>query len=553
MNIPKFQPGNVEQAPNPNEAYWGLQQAAAGMNRMGEGISKGLSDVGQAIAKVVETKQKISQATQLGENRVNFENDWINAKTEFDQSNPNPDTYYQDTSKLYDKTVETTLGQIKDPEVQQHFKMMMNEHKVTVLDSLSREASQKWLDTNIASKMAQVDMFVDLAGKATDPEYANSYKEAARGVIRSMGGNLIHKTQALDLEQKKMQELDEAGVKNQILIDPTGAAKALAGDGFPDLSPKDRPYYKAQAKTAIKVMENDNENKQVDLVINRMQTKFGQDYTTMEKSINDLNYMQDTFGKDIATNHKVIEKSRDLIRSMRLSSEQAQKDQSDAIAKDTSLNLGKMTIKEINQRVVNGMDWRLGEHFKQELLNPPDIPHNPVEFNRLLGVAYNDGLTRQDKAQQILAGRIPKPEKESLLSMAYRDEDKATDNATREGDKYLRGYLITRGPLEAALPPEEESLYNASQVFHQRIKQQSETAKRSLTPPEISQIAKETAPEFRRGLAARIETWRQSTLKEGAMIQKYNKYKTPESVRAAKDLTEMEKVDILKNKFNYTD
>lgn len=555
MKITKLPFQVIGQVPDMGASHRALQGAASGMNQMGQGIAQGLGDIGKIVETIVEQKRKISQATQLGEARVSFENDYLTTKNEWDKTNPDVDTYYQQGSKLYDKVLEKSLKQIDDTKVRDHFKIMMLEHKVTVMDSLGREANQKWRDYNIGGMDRRVEAGEQLISRLNDPVYANAEKESIRGEIRAKAPLLLGADRAGDYERAVMRRIDVAAAKTRMIYDPQGLLRALERNEYPDIHPTDRPTLIQATKDKIKSQENEDVDKQVDLVVRGLTKDFTSegktDYESIEKRLNDFGYIDQTYGPNINT--KIIAKAREDIRSRRLSYEQAAKDKSDVIFKDTILNFNKMTVKEIKNRIINGLNPHTGYALIKELENPPDVPRNPTAFNSLMKRIY-EGVEPTDKmTNDILASNQPRGDKMSLLGLAYRDDDKTTDAAVRDADKYLRGYLITKGMLERVLPPEEEALYNATQGLRQRIKEESATKKRKLTPEEIQKIAKETAPLYRKGLAERIELWRQSNIKEAGMIQKYNKYDTAEKVKAAKDLTDLEKVEILKNKFHYTD
>jgi len=488
MKIPQYQPGNVPPAPSTGPTRWALGQAEQGMNR----ISQGLTDVSNTLNDIAQEKKKISQATQLGESRVNFENEWITQKAEWDKSNPDPDTYYQKGSELYDKVLEKSLRQTKDTGVRDKFKIMMMEHKVTVLDSLGKEANQKWVDTNIASKMNQVDMFADLAGKAADPEYARSYKESARAVIRSMSGNLIHQAQAQVLEKSKMQELDEAGVKNHILIDPVGAAKALEGGDYPDLSPKDRPYYKKEAKTAIKAMENENEDKQVDLMYQKLHRTYGTDYAIIYDRLRDSDYMKQNFG-DVPI--KVKTKVEQAFAEEKLRVDQVKHDKSEVVFRDTIVNFNGMTSQEIRRRVAQeGLDPGKGMALIRELENPPDVPRNPWAFNdmmkRIDGVESSVELDKV--ANNILGSNQPRGDKISQLGLLYRDEDKTTQLNRKRGHEIIQGQIGPKTDIFGkALPfsePEAKNYFKATQTMDEEISAAKKKGK-PLTTQEITDRA----------------------------------------------------------------
>jgi hypothetical protein len=498
MKIPTLDSQVVGRPPDMSSNFWAIRQAEEGMNR----ISQGISDVGKVLGSIAEEKKRISNATQLSELRVNAENEWITQKAEFDKKNTDPDTYYQEASTLYDKSIEKISKQAKGTEVQQKFKIMMQEHKVTVLDSLGREASQKWLDHNIAGKMDVIDTFVDLSGKASDPDIAKSYKETARGIIRSMSGNLLHETQALTLEKSKMQELDEAAVKNHILIDPLGAAKELAGDGYPDLSPKDRPYYKAQAKVAMKAQDNENEDAQVNLIVKKLLRAYPNDYETMQKRLDDMDYMEQNFGKDIHV--QVIKKASLDIAERRMRFDEVKKDISEKVAKDTWLNLGKMTSGEIARRVrEDGLDWKRGEEFKNMLLNPSDQKSDPASYVKMYGRIIDGVEPRTMLETDVMRGPFSRSDKMELGRLIYRDEDKIMDANIKTGHEIIKGQL---GPktdvLGRALPfsmEEGKLYYNAIQVLDEAIKTAKQN-KKPLTIKEITEKAFEISSTFRMNL-----------------------------------------------------
>lgn len=511
-------------------------------------LGKGLSSVFQGLAAIDNAKREVRQKTELGNLTVNAETEYLNQKKEFDRSNPNPDTYTVESGKIYDKVVQNTLKQTQDPHVQNMFKIHMNQHKLEILDSANREENRRWIDRDITSKMGQIDSYTKLAGDTTDPALYNTYKENARNVAKSMA---VHgEEKARVLESNTMKEIDTAQVRNQILKNPVVAWNNLENGAYPDLDTSDRPLFKKNAETAIKGMQADIEKAQVNHIYQKLQESHGTDYAAIYERLRNQSYMKRNFGDIDATTKASVER---LFAEEKSRFDEAKQITSDAVAKDTSLHMVQMTTGEIDRRVrEDGLSWQLGEHFKNELSNPPDQPKNPAAYNRLLR-EITDGILPADKqAEDVLQASMPRADKQELLRYVYRDEDKLGDEAMKKADSYLRKYIITRGLLEKVLPPEEEALYRAQKGLRQRIAEEQKTLKRKLTPTEIGAAAEEIAPLYRKGLAEMVSKWERTTKAEGAKLKTYMKYKTVEDVR--KDykngkLTWGEATQILKSRF----
>ncbi len=554
MKIPKREEERTPQAPDISRNYWALGKAAEGMRSIGKGIDEGLNKIGNDLLKIAEEKKRQTQTTEVGQFRLQAMTEWLQESDEWQKTNPDPETFMQEGMKRYQKISDRVGKSIKDPDVQMAYQQSMTMHGLDVAQHLMRQGQVRWLEKNWDERLGVVDTYLKMAGNEPDPGMARVYKGIARTEIDGM--KALDQSKATELQRQKMREADQALIENNILLDAEGAKVGLEAGAFPDLNPKDISYYKNKIEERINKNSEQKDRVRIDTIALKLRQQYGNDLSAIQKKLSDIEDMKNTFGQDVDVH--VISGVQGYFDRERV---RMDADRS-AVHHKTFQNAtvlwsqNKLTETQVRNWLENDqIDARVGYSMIEALRNPTEAPRNPAAFNSLLQRIYLGVEPPQVIANDILKSNQPRSDKISLLGVAYRDEDKATDGAVRAGLQYIRGRIITRTDLigKSLIPAEDEAAYLASQAFQQRIKEESATKKRKLTDQEISKIATEIVPIFRPKADELILRTINEKKALGERLKKWSKFKTADAVRNSKELTDEEKVMLLKEKFGFTE
>ena len=422
-----------------------------------------------------------------------------------------------------------------------------------------------------------------------DANYQEQIIEAAnRGNLEKMesiagsavaGGVWTPERKVKELE--KAREIGDKAIVTQLLRSESTemvqeAIDQLREPGkFTGLNPLEKQLLIGHAKTELRRLENEAKRERKESAAtdtyNDIKSLYGTDYDAALTALEKPEYselLQKKHGVDL-TGISAVRHSLQTEKAIR---DEKVKRVHDKTAADNFVNLDSLMadstkgIETIRKQVKdNILDWKVGEHFKNGILNPPDIKSDPAEYISIL----HDLAMERDKGEitdRILASKkLSANDKKALGNELYREENRETKDWIGTSRKFLESQIIPKfGIMEKIVrtPKEEAAFYNAVKALDEKL----EAAKKSGKPIEgrdILTAAEAISPLYKRPIAdAIVERSREMGIageqiktkmeREKVIKDKGKKYKTQEDVSKAYQegkLTWDDAGDILESKF----
>lgn len=346
-------------------------------------------------------------------------------------------------------------------------------------------------------------------------------------------------------------------------------------DGASKLSLLEKSIFKGEVQNKITRLEEKNKREEKEAaatnIFNDLKTTFGNDYGLALDALSNPEYSEilqkkykgdlDAISKVRASlhNEKAIEDAKIIKTHEKTAADNFVN--MDDLASDQTRGLSTIRAQVAN----NQLDWKVGEHFKNAIINPPEQKSDPAEYLSVL----NDLAMDKDKGEisgRILASKkLSLSDKKALGQELYREQSAENKEWTRQAREHLKGMINPQfGLLEkvARTTKESERVVEAIKALDQKV----EDAKRSGKPiqgREILATAQELVPAYRIPLAEAIADRARSLEKTGEEIKtkmdrekvikdKAKKYKTDKEVTAdyeANKITYEDASAILKYKF----
>jgi hypothetical protein len=188
--------------------------------------------------------------------------------------NPDPDDYFNSAKQGWDTLIEEREKEIVDPEVKKAYQKRMADRWLTISGGVTRDASQRWMDRESASKIYQAQRFADLANKSETKNDFELHKASMIDVIRS-SNFIFGDMKALELEKAYVDKLDkdrQVALKDQLLVkvlrDPTIAQVEIMSGKWDELNEADREVLREKAVAhersvlALRLVEEERIRKQ---------------------------------------------------------------------------------------------------------------------------------------------------------------------------------------------------------------------------------------------------------------------------------------------------
>lgn len=318
--------------------------------------------------------------------------------------------------------------------------------------------------------------------------------------------------------------------------------KAEAGE-YTKLNPLEKSTIIVQADKEIARLEDkekrEEDKKAVDVAYAKLKV-FGENYESMFKMLRNPEWVA---ANNLGEGRKSALETM-LHNEMNLK-ELEQKRIYEDTARELFPNLGTTKPETIDALVTTKkLTWQVGEHFKNAIINPPDIKTDPAEYVSIL----KDLAMERDKkeiTQRILSSnKLSREDKKGLGNELYRDEARENKDWITRSRSFLESQIIPKfGIMEKIVrtPREEAAYYNAIKALDEKL----EVAKKSGKPVEgraILDLAAEIVPVYQRPIAdAIIERQREMVAtggkiragfeKEKELKKTAGKYKTAEEVQ----------------------
>jgi len=335
--------------------------------------------------------------------------------------------------------------------------------------------------------------------------------------------------------------------------------KDLNAGKYKSLNPLEREGYKIAGRTEIDRIKREDENKKVDETYSHLKKTYGDlGYSTMLTVLKNLKYQEEQGITGTQAN-----KVENLLKSEWATEEADKKDRYDATARKffDMVDKGKLGTKEIDEAVrKDQISWQIGEHFRNAVVNPPDIKSDAGEYISIMK-DIDSGADKYKMEQKILSStKLSREDKKSLGSRLYREEDKVNDVWLKKSEKYIEDIVIPkRGMMAPILRTEEETkdYYAAVQSFHTALEDAAKRGK-PLQGQELFNRAREVVAGFQKPISEQLLRKFSETEKAGKEFEKAgrikklaDKYKTLDEVKkdlSSKRLTQDEAIAIVKYK-----
>ena len=540
---------------------------ARGAGKTQEAIQR-LSGIVQNISlDLLEKENNIRTATTLSAAEVEAKNRI--AQLNIDLANrPDPDNHYNIWKEEYNKIRDNILSKVKNRELLVKTKLLLDKIEV-------EEGIQARYQGHVLWQRRERGKIANLLD-----EYSKKGEiDKGLALIQTGIDNGLFKED--EAEKIKLDFKDKVNLwmaKTEISLNPEKAEEII---NKYDIHPQQALILSEKAESLIAKRQAEEEKASVERIYQYLKDFTMNDYPSMFKLLRDVSFLRE---RNIST--KVANHVGNLLKSEYAMLEEERKNRYEDTAKHLYLRLGNntLTLSDIDKTVQSDdLSWRLGEHFRQALLSPPDVITDPAEYNRIL----NNISLRKPKDEihrDILSSqKLSRKDKMALGKEVFEAEDKVNGEWLKQARDYLKSQIIpARGIMSAIVrtPQEEKDLFEAMKHLD-AVLEEARKAGRPIEGRDILRKAEEIAPLYQRSLAERMVDLQREMAKQGVLIKekmeeekrikktkkeeeerikrltkKAEKYKTYEEVvidYRKKNLTAAEAYWILKNKFNMED
>ena len=315
--------------------------------------------------------------------------------------------------------------------------------------------------------------------------------------------------------------------------------KVEAGE-YTKLSPLEKSTIIVQADKEIVRLEEkakkENDQKAVDVAYAKLKV-FGENYESMFKMLRSPEWVAEN---NLGEGRK-SELERMLHNEQNLKEQETKRIYEDT-ARDLFPKLGTTKPEEIDVLVKGKqLSWQVGEHFKNAIINPPEVKTDPTEYLSVLDDIRLD-KDKEETTRRILASnKLSREHKIKLGGEVY----KPIGDWLQEARKFLDSQLITKyGLLEGITrsAKDEAAYFKAINDLDRRLEEARksgdpiegrkilELAEREVLP--IHQIPQaEKIIEKQREAAILGREIREKSEREKELKKKTEKYKTTEDVK----------------------
>lgn len=432
-------------------------------------------------------------------------------------------------------------------------------------DDLLRKRAELELNKNIlVSGLKQgekgrkkADEQVEATTEAQMLEFAN---KGEFGKVRTLADYLVNKglrtpKWANELVDKYTEIGEKALIHTKYASDDLETLRGLKTeiDAASKMSLLEKAIYKGEVQNKITRLEEKQKREEKEAaatnVYNDLKATYGEDYDLALKALSNPDYseiLQKKYKIDLAGlgavrtaihNEKVVKESETKAAHEKTAAENFVN--IDAMAKDSVKGLAT-----INQQVKdNLLDWKVGEHFKNVILNPPEVKSDPGEYLSILKDLAMDRDKDEITGRILSSTKLSLTDKKALGQELYRTQAGENKDWISRARQFLESQIIPKfGMLEkiARTPKEEAAYYNAIKALDEKL----EAAKKSGKPIEgqdILTLAQSIVPIYQRPIADAIverareqeraaENIKTKMDRERVIKDKAKKYKTDKEV-----------------------
>jgi len=466
-------------------------------------------EVGALAVSVSETAAKIKEKTDafdrklgLSEFLVDITDAGSKLETELIQE-ADPETYRANWDLGMAAVINERLLKIEDPETRAEAKVVANRYLIGEIPRQEDYARRLWVEKSVGRLMRLLDVHARLGNLEDGYRLINGAKE--NGVLP-----------ADDAERLKVSfrnELNIHRVRAGMEADPSESnVKSLLAE-FP-VSTRHVPALMDHARVLRNELEREESKARVNAAYTESRRLWPDNYDAALKMVADPSY-QKKMGLTAQEAHSV--------QTMLNTERAAQENRRQALYDRTAFSLYDRTIfnpdksqedkiAEIDRAVANrALHWRMGEHFRSAITNPPDVKSDPGVYNSILK-DIREGILHKDLInERILASeRLSTEDKMELGRRLYTRAGTVADEWMKKAESLIEGQIIPRrGPFATITrtPQEEIDYYTALRAFHAELRRRAE-AGQPVDGPELTVVAEEIAAKYAKPLVDRmVETF----------------------------------------------